>query len=78
LRAIFFAYPDVTKDVWLHIFNHRIGCIEETGSYPATAISEFRDKLQSYKSGAINFNDIKNIMLKTFTSDALNHVLAET
>jgi putative ATP-dependent endonuclease of OLD family len=75
LKAIFFAYPTVTKGMWVHILGYRVRCNEQGGLFTPEVIAAFRARLEDYRKGTIDFTDIRNEMLAAFTADPINHIL---
>lgn len=76
LDAIFFAYPNVTTEVWFNILTYRLRCIENTRQVAAEVVAEFRDKLGSFRNGAKSLAEIRNDVLATFAADQINRILS--
>ncbi|MFZ3287767.1 MAG: AAA family ATPase [Telluria sp.] len=75
LAAIFFAYPNITTEVWFNILSYRVRCIEQSKQFTAEVITDFRSKLHGFRRGDIDFAVIRNEMLATFTVDQINDIL---
>lgn len=75
LDAIFFAHTNIPTDLWFNILSYRLRCIEKTAFFTAEVISNFRIRLNEFRSGTIDFSEIKKEMLKTFPDDDINHIL---
>ncbi|MBQ5265208.1 DUF2813 domain-containing protein [Klebsiella pneumoniae] len=76
LDAIAFAHPLIKKEVWFNILNYRVNYIDENDFVTPTAVfTGFREKLQSYRKGEIDFVSIRKEMLATFPTDHINNIL---
>ncbi len=76
LDALFFAYPQVSREVWCHILNYRLSCILKQKPHMATHVATFHPRLAQYKNGTALFEDIRNEMRSLFPTDAVNPILA--
>lgn len=75
LDAIFFAHPNVTKEVWFNVLSYRLRCIAESKQFEPAMIADFRTKLDGFKAGTIDFAGIRSEMLAKFTTDRINKIL---
>lgn len=76
LDAIVFAHPELKKEVWFNILNYRLDYIGSTSFLiPASSITSFKTRLQAFRSGDINFADIRAEFLENFPDDRINDVL---
>jgi putative ATP-dependent endonuclease of OLD family len=75
LDAIFFAHPNVTKEIWFNVLSYRLCCIAKNGHSTPAEIADFKTKLDSFKGGIINFDDILNEIQSTFPDDQINKIL---
>jgi len=75
LDAIFFAYPNVTKEVWFNVLSYRLCCIAKNGCSTPVKIDEFRVKLGNFKEGKIDLAGIQVEMLDKFPDDQINKII---
>ncbi|MBS4432799.1 DUF2813 domain-containing protein [Pectobacterium punjabense] len=76
LDAIAFAHPLIKKEVWFNVLSYRVNYIDENDFVtPSAVFAEFREKLQSFRRGDIDFVDIRKEMLATFPTDRINNIL---
>lgn len=75
LDAIAFVNPAISKEVWFNVLSYRLRLIDKSGHATPAAIANFKTKLDAYRTGAIDFVGIRNVMLTTFTADRINDVL---
>lgn len=85
LKAIAFAHPTISNEVWFNVLNYRMHQIEQNGLYDSVVIKDFKTKLEYFRNGVIdevtdlvayNFNNIRREMKDTFPDDQINAVLA--
>jgi putative ATP-dependent endonuclease of OLD family len=75
LDALFFAYPQVSTEVWCHILNYRLNCILKQGPHMASDVAKIQSRLTQYRNGALLFEDIRNEMFDLFPTDGIYPIL---
>ncbi|MBL8501521.1 MAG: AAA family ATPase [Nitrosomonas sp.] len=76
LDAIFFAHPNIKKEVWFNILSYRLRCIRQNNDFATfETTSEFNSKLDGFRVGAFDFIDIRKCMLAAFPKDQINKIL---
>ena len=75
LDAIAFAHPKLSNEVWFNVLSYRLAHIAQSGQHTPEAIAAFKIKLDGFRTGAIDFADIRKEMLDAFTADRINAVL---
>ena len=75
MEAIHFLCPILSTEVWFHILNFRVACIEKSGLSMPGVIQGARNALAFFRSGELDLAAIKALMLVNFTSDPINRIL---
>ncbi|MGX5849861.1 ATP-dependent nuclease [Mesorhizobium sp. PL10] len=76
LDAILFAHGPVSDAIFFNVLSYRLRCIEESGQAAAAEAAEFRERLEAFRDGDLDFDAIRSAMLETFTADEINAILA--
>jgi putative ATP-dependent endonuclease of OLD family len=76
LDAIFFAHGAVRREILSNILNYRLNRVVEGGKFGAPVINDFRARLDAYRRGELDFDEIRDAMLAAFPADEINAILA--
>lgn len=74
LNALAFATPSLGTNVWVNIFDYRLGILLSNGTAQAV-VSEFQAQLQLFKKGELDFDTIRISYSEKFADDQLNLLL---
>ena len=76
LKAIFKAHGPVSDEILAIIIDYRLKVqIKANGVLPAQ-VDPMRVQLARFRTGDIDFSDVRNEMLKAFPNDRINNILA--
>ncbi|HDZ81320.1 MAG TPA: DUF2813 domain-containing protein [Roseobacter sp.] len=76
LNAIFKAHGSVSDEILATIIDYRLKVqIQANGVLPAQ-VDPMRAQLARFRTGDIDFSDVRNEMLKAFPHDRINNILA--
>ncbi|WP_352449778.1 MULTISPECIES: AAA family ATPase [unclassified Mesorhizobium] len=76
LKALFFAQGSLSQPVAFNILSHRIDHIAKSDGVDAAAVATFRDNLQAFRDGGLDFPGVRAAMLQAFPADEINNILA--
>ena len=77
VRAIAFARPDLSAEVWRNVLEYRLELLLKDGQATAAAVASFKGDLNEYREGRKDFRLIRSEFVAAFPDDRINAVLSE-
>lgn len=74
--AIFFARPELSKELFSNIFGHRLAKAHGAGALAQAALEAAQIELQRYLAGTTSLADLKNFMTAVLPGDQVHRHLA--
>ncbi|MDX7786342.1 ATP-dependent nuclease [Aeromonas caviae] len=74
--AIFFACPNMKKELFFNIFSYRINCAVSSNDVTHEAAQVMMGRLEGYRSGNISLIEIKRIMAESLPGDQIHRIIA--
>ncbi len=75
LDAIFFAKPLLTDRVWVNILSYRVEKIVQNQQLTAAEINAYKETIDDFSYGLIDFVQLRNQTLAAFPSDVINPIM---
>ena len=76
IRAVAFAQPDLSAEVWCNVLEYRLAHLLNDGLAKAAAVSAFKQNVNEYREGRKDFKEIRSEFLAEFPNDRINAVLS--
>ncbi|MFB0964105.1 MAG: AAA family ATPase, partial [Patescibacteria group bacterium] len=76
LRAVAFAHPELSDGVWRNVLEYRLRHLLQDGLATEAEVASFRNQIDLYLLGFIDFPALRREFGSAFPNDALNAVLS--
>ncbi len=76
LKAIAFAHPNLSDGVWMNVLEYRLKLLRHDGLATEAEVASFRNQIDLYLLGVIDFPALRREFGSAFPNDALNAVLS--
>jgi putative ATP-dependent endonuclease of OLD family len=76
VRAVAFARPDLSAEVWCNVLEYRLYYLLKDGLATAAKVSSFKHAVNEYRAGRKDFPGIRSEFLAEFPNDRINAVLS--
>ena len=75
LDAIAFCQPDLSKEIWVSIFSHRLNSLKETDRFDSEVHDHLTSMVENYKKGQIEFDQICDEMNARLSHDNIVDII---
>ncbi|WP_292693363.1 MULTISPECIES: AAA family ATPase [unclassified Novosphingobium] len=77
LEAIFSARMNLSRAMWTSVLSYRLDYLKESGLHWDCEIAQMRQCVELYRSGQIEFNQLRAAMRAHFPEDVINEIISD-